>query len=604
MKRFTLTCLLLLSVVAVAFAVTKSQVVVYINGQRYYIHTVESKETLYSIAKTYGVSEQVIIDLNSAELKAGENIKIPFEVTQSEKKELSPIQTLKTFSRHKIKKGETLYSISREYEISIETIMEDNPTIDPIALPEGYKLLIRKKSVGRTSEKVNQSEWREYQADLNLTTESDGYKYHIVQQGETVYSLSREAGISEAEFIELNSLSGGLKAGAIVKFPVGETLQEDEEEEATEEEMPLENVALRSLRYGEKLKVALLLPLSSDGRVNRHFADFYKGFEMGLKKVQKGWNREIELTLYNTNRSAESVEQIIQSEEFEGTNLIVGPVYEDLLSPVIAYAERTQTPVVSPLASLKESQSSVLFQMAPPAQSRYDKVKSMLDNTRHVTLIYTDQTDKQFEESIMTLMGDRPYDTHKYAYEHPTIVAEKIANEKSSAGDLSGFINNDKDNTIVVMASSETDVDRILSALSSAQINIVARGGKAPRYEVLGNSEWSRYQNIDRTILFKNNVALLSSYHAKRDNVVVRKFDSEYIEKYGAIPSLYTYRGYDVAVIFGEGIYSDMDYALEGRSFTPLQSPYRFESDPNTLIHTNTEWIRVNYNNNYTITIE
>ncbi len=603
MKRVALICLLLLSVVTAALAVTKSQVVVYINGQRFYIHTVESRETIYSIAKTYGVAEQTIIDLNSAELKAGENIKIPFEVGASEKKELSALQTLKTFSRHKIKKGETLYSISRQYEISIDTIMADNPTIDPIALPEGYRLLIRKKSVGRTSEKVNQTEWKEYQADLNLTTESDGYKYHIVQQGETIYSLSKDGEISEQEFIELNSLSGGLKAGSIVKIPATD-LQEEEADDETEEIESMEQVDLRSLRYGEKLKIALLLPLSSDGRVNRQFADFYKGFEMGIKRVQQGWNREIELTLYNTKRDSTTIEQIIQSEEFEGTNLIVGPVYEELLSPVIAYAERTHTPVVSPLASLKESQSSVLFQMAPPTDSKFDKVAKMLDNTRHVTLIYTDATDTQFEESIMSLMGDRPYDRHKYVYEHPTIVAEKIANDKSSAGDLSGFINNDKDNTIVVMASSETDVDRILSALSSAQINIVARGGNAPRYEVLGNSEWSRYQNIDRTILFKNNVALLSSYHAKRDNLSVRRFDSEYIKKYGAIPSLYTYRGYDVAVIFGEGIYSDMDYSLEGRSFTPLQSSYRFEKDPQSGIHTNTEWIRVNYNNNYTITIE
>ncbi|MFI3265133.1 MAG: LysM peptidoglycan-binding domain-containing protein [Rikenellaceae bacterium] len=610
MKRLTFTCLLTFCIVAMALAVTKSQVVVYINGQRYYIHTVESKETIYSIAKTYGVSEQTIIDLNSSELKAGENIKIPYETTESEKKEKkSAIQSLITFSKHKVKKGETLYSISRQYEISIETIMEDNPTVDPIALPEGHRLLIRKKAVGRTSEKVNQAEWKEYQADLNLTTEADGYQYHIVQHGETIYSLAKQGGVSESEFIELNSLNDGLKAGSIVKIPVklSASIDEDDDDIYAEEdeiEIEVEHIQLRSLRYNEKLKIALFLPLSIDGKANRQFADFYKGFEMGLAKVQEVWGRNIEVTLYNTERKLETVEQILQSEEFRGTNLIVGPVYEELLSPVIRYAEITHTPVVSPLASLKESRSNILFQMAPPAESRFEKVEQMLDNTKHVTLIYTDQTDTQFEENIMAIMGDRPYDKHIYVYEHPNVVAEKVANEEASTGDLSPFINNDKDNTIVVMASNETDVDRILSALSSAQINIVARGGRAPRYEVLGNSEWSRYKNIDRTIMFKNNVTLISSYQAKRDNEVVRKFDSDYIERHDAMPSLYTYRGFDTAMIFGEGIYSDMDYNLEGRSFTPLQSPYRFKVDPHTGIHTNIEWIRVNYKNNYTIIIE
>lgn len=591
---------------ATAFAVTKSQVVVYINGEKYYIHTVEKQETIYSIAKTYEVDEKIIIELNSSELKAGDNIKIPYAAPSSnvENSDMSSWRSMLTFSKHKVEAGETLYSISRKYEISIETIIEDNPTIDPIALPTGYKLLIRKKMKGKSSKEDNQAEWADYQSDLNLTTESDGYIYHIVEAGETIYSLSRQSSLSEAEFIELNNLQGGLKAGAIVKLPAENFVESDNDQEDEMIEEAIEQLGLRSLKQGERLKVALLLPLSRYGKVNRQFADFYRGFEAGLDSVKSKWGRDIELTLYNTERDIKVVEQIVESDDFQGTNLIVGPIYEELLKPLLKYAEQNITPVVSPLATINSNRSSVLFQMAPPTHSKYEKVEAMLDDTRHVTLIYTQQTDTLFEANIMKLIGDRPFDKHTYVYENPTDVAVKMRNDKESAGDLSKFINNDKNNTIVVMSSSETDVDRILSALSSAQINIVARGGKAPRYEVLGNSEWSRYKNIDRTILFKNNVVLLSSYHAKRDNLAVRLFDSNYIEEYGSLPSLYTYRGYDAAIIFGEGIYSDMDYNLEGRVFTPLQNHYRFTANPQSGIHTNTEWIRVNYNSNYTITIE
>ncbi len=604
MKRLTLTCLLVLSTVVIAMAVTKSQVVVYIDGQRYYIHTVESKETIYSIAKTYGVSEKVITELNTAELKAGQNIKIPYDFTKEEEKPKSLWASKRSFTKHKVERGETLYSISRKYEISIDTIIEDNPTIDPIALPTGYKLLIRKDMKGKSSNEEIEAEWSDYQADLNLTSESDGYRYHIVQRGETLYSLSKQSGLTEAEFIKLNSISGGLKAGSMVKMPIDSSELAAEEQEEIQEQEEIFDVKLRSLRHGEKLKVALLLPLSSNGSVQRQFGDFYRGFQEGLEVVKSKWNRDIELTVYNTERSVDSVANIVASHEFQGTNLIVGPVYEELLPAVLKYAERNNVPVVSPLASLKESRSGVLFQLAPPTNSRLEKVKSMVDNTKHITFIYTQSTDLAFEKSVLEIMGDRPYDSHQYVYEHPTTVAQKLANNRESAGDLSKFINNDKSNTIVILASNETDVDRILSALSSAQINIVARGGKSPVYQVLGNSEWSKYKNIDRTIFFKNNVVMLSSYHAKRDNVEVRRFDSKYIEKYNAMPSLYTYRGFDAAMIFGEGVYSDMDYSLEGRTFTPLHSPYRFTTDQSTGVHTNKEWIKVNYNNDYTITIE
>ncbi len=601
MKKFVITSILSLCVAFAALAVTKSQVVVYIDGVKYYIHTVESKETIYSIAKAYDVDQQTIIDLNSADLKAGENIKIPYEHIAIP--ELSTWQKMKTFSKHKVEKGETLYSISRLYGISIETIIEDNPLIDPIAIPNGYKLLIRKKLKGKSSAAKIESEWAGYQSDLNLTEEKEGYKYHIVGKGETIYSLSKQNGLSEKEFIELNNLSEGLKAGAIVKLPSeGETLAKESEEEEVIEQV--EQVGMQRLREGETLKVALLLPLTNHGKIQRQFADFYKGFEAGLDSVRVRHNRNIELHVYDTERSRESVEEIVKSDDFEGTDLIVGPVYEDLLEPVIEYAERHKAPIVSPLATLKESRSSMLFQLAPPADSKYDKLQPMLDTTRCVTLIYTEASDSLYESTVKSMMGERTFDTHKYVYANPTEVAELMKEEEESAGDLSKYINNGKENTIVVLSSSQTDVDRILAALSSAQINIVARGGRKPRYEVFGNSEWSRHKNIDRTTLFKNNVALISSYVAKRDNQNVKHFDSNYIVAHGALPSLYAYRGFDAAVIFSEGLYTGIDNFLEGKTFTPLQSHYRFEIDPESGVHVNQEWIRVNYKDNYKITIE
>ncbi len=590
----------------IASAVTKSQVVVYINGQKYYIHTVESKETIYSIAKTYDVDEQTIIDLNSDQLQAGENIRIPF--SPESKKKMSKRQIRRTFSKHKIKSDETLYSISRKYGISIDVIMEDNPSVDPIALSIGSELLIRKDMKGQSTDEEILTEWTDYQEDLNLISESQGYRYHIVKAGETIYSLAREAKMSEKEFIELNNLEDGLKADAIIKMPIKiteETTEEVEIETEEKEERELVNISMSALKSTDTLKIALFLPLSSEGKVNYLFADFYKGFEMGLNLVKTKWGHNIELSLYNSDRNAENIARVIESEEFKGTNLIVGPVYEDLLEPIIEYAEAHKIPVVSPLATLKNTRSNVLFQLAAPAENKYNKIKELFDEKKHVTLIYTEHTDSLFNEDIMQVLGERPHNRHFYYYGYKKPASYGGVTGITSSGDnLSPFINNYKDNTIVVMSNNETEVDRILSGLSSIQSNVISRGGKAPKYRVLGNVEWSRFRNIDHTILFKNNVSYISSYHAKRDSRIVKRFDSNHIKKYGTMPSLYTYRGFDVAVIFAEAMYSDILYNLEDRTYKPLQSTYSFTTDPETLIHVNQEWTMVNYENNYTITIE
>ena len=100
------------------------------------------------------------------------------------------------------------------------------------------------------------------------------------------------------------------------------------------------------------------------------------------------------------------------------------------------------------------------------------------------------------------------------------------------------------------MADSEIDVDRILAGIASADTNLKARGRTVPRFVVLGNARWNRYNNIDRTMFFKNHVIFSSTYHAKRDAQIVRDFDSAYIRAFGTLPTLYAYRGYDAAMIF------------------------------------------------------
>ena len=156
----------------------------------------------------------------------------------------------------------------------------------------------------------------------------------------------------------------------------------------------------------------------------------------------------------------------------------------------------------------------------------------------------------------------------------------------------------------VVLANKEVDVDRILGTISSSKVAVTERSIPCAAYTVLGTSRWGRYSNIDHTTYFNNNVVMISTYHAKREVSAVREFDSRYIEAYGALPSLYAYRGYDTAILFGEGMRGDIDYNMLDKRYMPLQTVYKFAQESENGRYVNQEWMRIDYNSNYTITVQ
>ena len=238
-----LLCLCVPTVAAELQPVEKSGIIVFINGQKFYVHTVKAGDTLYSIAKTYEVSEDIIRQHNAAVgngLKIDQTVKIPVpeSAQQSARNEK---RRKKDFIIHKVKAGQTLYAIARDYNISVATLREDNPSVNPQALSVGESLWVRRAEMGSSSEQEAQTEMAEYVDNLNRATDDDGYDNHVVQVGETIYSLSRRYGITEAEFARLNDVSAGLKAGAVIRIPRQKTAETDvvaQEEVATSTAQP------------------------------------------------------------------------------------------------------------------------------------------------------------------------------------------------------------------------------------------------------------------------------------------------------------------------------------------------------------------------------
>lgn len=578
--------------------------VVYIDGTKYRIHVVAKGETLYSLSKRYDVGIDEIVATNPAAadgLKIDQMIKIPYDgsIERSEKR------PKKQFDIHIVKKGETLYSISRRYSISVDTLIADNENLDPSHVAVGCKLYIRKSGIGQTGADEAKEELVKHSEAMSNVADGD-FAYHVVHSGETSSDIAERFGTTERILLELNGMTdpSEMKEGLIVKVPKSGVGQEAETDESHPDES-CEPVSFKRLSPSDTAKVSLLLPLGVTDKLSQNYVDFYQGFLIGLDAVRMN-GRSIDVRLFNTGHDYDRINALVADGSLDGSDLIVGPVYEDELFPIAKYAETYSVPLVSPLANISATQSNAVFQMSPKHSAKYDKVRTLFDGSKRVVLISSDNTDGEFEAEILQLLGDTPYDRHKYVYEHPSIVEQRIkaGAADNAPSDLSPLLQNERESVFVILSDNETDTDRILAALASAKISLTARSRSVTPFEVMGNSKWNRYRNLDRALFFTNNVVMLSTYHAGRSDEKVKEFDSRYAEAFGAVPSLYSYRGYDAAVIFAESLYNGIETGLSDRRFIPLQTPYGFDSDGGSSIRTNTEWVRVNYKNDFTTTIE
>lgn len=574
--------------------VRRSESIVRIEGDSYYVHTVEAGQTLYSLAKAYDVSTAAIVHYNplvAGGLQAGQILKIPAVGAPQQK--MSQRKISRIFDEHEVKQGETVYSISRMYAVPVTTLLEDNASLDPTHLAIGQKVLIRKDQKGDGNEQQSMEQLNEYKEALNSV--SNDYVYHLVVQGETLYSLSKLYNVSQEELIEWNSLTDGLKAGAMIRVGTVEQSAASNGPDSTSSDeigqlAVFENVDIVANESAHQSNIALMLPLSAEGAVNASFLEFYQGFLLGMEDL-KAEGLSFNVNLYNSSRSAQTVEQIVNSEEFKGTNLIVGPVYENELQAVLPYAIENRVAVVSPLAATESLHAPVLFGMAPKESGKVEKMKTVFAHNDNIVLVYGKSNDSELEAEVKNALAGKTYQTYNY-------IGEDIP---------ASLFKSESRNVYVVMARNELEVDKILAALSSAHNNLVSRSQLfSATVNVVGSSRWNRFNNIDRNLFFKMGVNYLTSYLAKRGNDIIDRFDSRYIDAYQSLPSMYSYRGYDAAVIFGRAVVSQMGVVgyLQNETHKPLQTKYRFVQPQTGDTYVNDEWVIVRYNSNYTISAE
>ena len=117
---------------------------------------------------------------------------------------------------YKVEKGDTLYSISRKYQITVAELRAANNLSENDVIKVGQKLKIPTADISNAAALATDNKATSGGATLSSTKAT---KEYTVVKGDTMYSISKKNGMTLAEFMALN----GLDSNSVIK--VGQKLK-------------------------------------------------------------------------------------------------------------------------------------------------------------------------------------------------------------------------------------------------------------------------------------------------------------------------------------------------------------------------------------------
>ena len=158
-------------------------------------HTVQKGETLFSISKKYNVSVSTLEKLNPS-AKKGLSVNFILQISANNRADVG-------VEEHKVVAKETLFGLSKKYNVSIEKLRELNPSIESEGLKIGTVLRLSNSENYSIPEKVIVEKPKQ-----NLVKKGNKGElqevFHTVLPKETKYGLSKKYGVSISELEKLN----------------------------------------------------------------------------------------------------------------------------------------------------------------------------------------------------------------------------------------------------------------------------------------------------------------------------------------------------------------------------------------------------------------
>ena len=316
-----------------------------INGERVYVHVVQSGNTLWGIHNVYNVPVETIIKRNpSVEkgLQEGQVIYIPVPVVNETK-------------THVVQAGETLYGISRKYNVSVEDLTTWNPEVS-----QGLKIdqVLKIQISGYVSD-VQSDPISNPQSNPKETIKvsySDSVVEHKVGDSETLYSISKRYMVPAETIISFNNKPNNkIKKGEILKIPLKKESIEKVPIRVVPDKQPIQKID-STLLFPKKdeYHVAIMLPFFLDRgtgyseTVSDMATEFLMGAQMALDSLESlGFRAKVHV--YDSKNDSASVMAILNKPEFKQMDLVIGPLYKNNAGVIANWCKKNKVRLVCPV---------------------------------------------------------------------------------------------------------------------------------------------------------------------------------------------------------------------------------------------------------------
>jgi LysM repeat protein len=550
--------------------------------QKYRSHQVKEGETVYSISKEYGVSEASIYTLNP-DARNGISSSSILIIPSGDIINAGSIQV--KFRKYRVKRRETLFSISQKYNITVDEIKKYNNHLYSKGLKKGEKLRIPVIPKGQsTTEVTTQSNTgigdtkmhtilaqetkygiaRKYGitiAELEMlnpdvpanfpigtvlkvpitsviasaTIEESTFDFYEVQPKEGFYRLKIKLGLTQEEIVALNPYAeDGLKDGMILKIPkeIAITLSE------ITKKVDLEN----RINDRTKKRVAVLLPFQvrnstdsisgkiefiKNNRTSRIALDFYSGVLMAAE-FAKDKGLSTELDIFDTEGNINEINRILTQNDFSNVDAVIGPLLSKNVEKTAAMLKRDNIPVFSPLSNRSIKLTSNLFQTLPN-----DKLleNAMIDylkenaGTRNVLLISDKTKTKQKEAILAAIPNTRTLVPREEGFLYIVDIENKI--EKG------------RENWVVLESEDPVIISNVVGLLNGMPEEYIIRLFTTDKND---NYDYDDISNVHLANLNFTFPSISKGYDHNGKNA----FLVSYKNKYGVLPNRFAVRGFDV----------------------------------------------------------
>lgn len=512
MKKLVMICLaaaLLLGAVPLhaqdteykATPVTISKDKVRENGKLYYSHVVLERQTLFSIAKAYGVTIQDIYDANptlkleTEGLKTYQILHIPYVENAPGAEAPAPAQKAQTtvvsapaaqpgeYIIHTVKWYEDLDSIAKKYGVNKEAIMKANGMTSP-QLSRKQKLRIPPAGTEITE-------------DIPVVFEEEAAK-------------------AEED--------GGEKSKNIFET-IGEAISEKAEE---------------FLYSGKKdITAALIMPFNATKSPNENNLEFYSGVLMAARDL-KAEGINVDLSVYD----AVGGNIPVTAEKLGSCDVVIGPISTADLSATLKVSP-SGTPIVSPLepkaVELARAYGNLIQAPSSAENQSEDLVEWLAEEYRPgdriVLLVEKNATRTAAANVIVEKMQESglQYSTITYG----PLEGRNLSNSIESPGSGRSI-------RLIVASESEAFVNDVVRNAN----RLALRNNRRDNVVLYSISKIRSFDTIEVEYLHNANLHVSISYFVDYDSPAVQRFLMRYRALFNAEPGPFAFQGYDTAYNF------------------------------------------------------